>query len=403
MVWMNLFDLVKAAPADPILGLSEAFKQDPNPKKINLSVGVYQDEHGQAPVLGSVQEAARRLAKVETSKNYLPIDGDAAFIRQVRELAFGPSSEMVQTGRIASVQTPGGTAALRLVAEFIRQQLGMRTVWMSNPTWANHNGIFKAADLPIASYPYYDPVIKGLNLSGMLTVLEGIPENDAVLFHACCHNPTGVDPSEEDWDTIAKICKARNLLPILDFAYQGFASGIVSDAVALRAFSKYGMEYFVCSSFSKNFGLYRERVGALHVVAKNATEAANVLSQLKAIVRTIYSNPPSHGAAVIATILADQELRLQWDEELNTMRQRIRQTREAFVTGLKNAGAQGNFSHISTQKGMFSYSGLSEKVVLALRDKYAIYMVNNGRMNVAGLNPANLPTVCAAIATCLKL
>lgn len=399
---MNLFDLVKTAPADPILGLTEAFKSDPNPAKVNLSVGIYQDDNGKSPLLTSVKVAAQRLAQTEVSKTYLPISGDADFIDGVRELVFGPSNEMVQTGRVASVQTPGGTGALRLVAEFIRRSLGQRTVWLSQPTWDNHIGIFKSAGLEIDHYPYYDSVIRGLNLSGMLTVLEDIPENDVVLFHACCHNPSGADLSVDDWQTVAKICKARNLLPILDFAYQGFSSGLVSDAAAVRAFSEYGLEFFVCSSFSKNFGLYRERVGALHAVAKNAAEAHAVLSQFKSIIRTIYSNPPGHGAALVAITLKDRELRMQWEEDLTHMRKRIRNMRTDLVSGLKRAGIPRDFSFIESQHGMFSFSGLSEKVVLRLRNRHAIYMVNNGRINLAGLNPSNLDYVCASIADCLR-
>jgi aspartate/tyrosine/aromatic aminotransferase len=398
---MNQFDLVKAAAADPILGITEAFRADPNPAKVNLGVGVYQDATGASPVLPSVRTAAEALLG-ESSKSYLPISGHPEFLVLGRELVFGTNNEMVQTGRIASVQTPGGTGGLRLCAEFIRRCLGQRTVWLSSPTWDNHQGIFQAADLPIQHYPYYDPVIKGHNLSGMLTVLETIPENDVVLLHACCHNPTGVDPSGEDWETIAKICKARNLMPILDFAYQGFSSGLVSDAVAVRAMAEYGLEFFVCSSFSKNFGLYRERVGALHVVAKNRPEADAVLSQLKALIRTIYSNPPAHGAALVARILADNELRLQWEQELGSMRDRIRAMRAALVDGLAAAGAPGDFSFIKSQRGMFSFSGLQPKTVERLRQQHAIYMVGNGRINVAGLNPDNIATVCKAVAACLQ-
>jgi aspartate/tyrosine/aromatic aminotransferase len=398
---MNLFELVRTAPADPILGLSEAFRNDPNPDKINLTVGVYQDDTGTSPVLEAVRKAEARLAAAGNPKGYLPINGHAGFIGHAQALVFGPANEMIQTRRIASAHTPGGTGALRLAADFIRRCLGSRTVWVSNPTWANHAGIFSAADLEVNTYPYYHPDTRGLNLDGMITVLEDIPENDVVLLHACCHNPTGVDPSAEDWETIAKVCKERRLLPLIDFAYQGFATGWIDDAVAIRAFCEYGVEFLVCSSFSKNFGLYQDRVGALHVVAKNPDEADRILSQLKVIVRTNYSNPPAHGSAIVSTILDDRELHQLWEEELKGMRVRINTIRARFVDALAAAGVPGDFSFIKDQKGMFSFSGLTEEAVLKLREKHAIYMVKSGRINVAGINDANIERLCRAIADCV--
>jgi aspartate aminotransferase/aromatic-amino-acid transaminase len=398
---MNLFEQVTAAPPDPILGLSEAFRNDPNPDKINLTVGVYQDETGVSPVLESVKEAEQRLAQASNSKSYLPINGHPGYLGHAQALVFGEGNEMIQTGCIASVHTPGGTGGLRLAGDFVRQCLGKRTIWVSNPTWANHQGIFSKSDLDISTYPYYDSESHGLNLAGMITVLEDIPENDVVLFHACCHNPTGVDPTAEDWETIAKVCKERRLLPVIDFAYQGFSTGWVDDAVAIRAFSEYGMEFLVCSSFSKNFGLYQDRVGALHVVAKNADEAGRILSQLKVLVRTNYSNPPAHGSGIVTTILNDLDLRLQWDEELKAMRIRINSVRAKFVEELAKAGA-GDFSFIGQQKGMFSFSGLSPEIVSELKEKYSIYLVKSGRINVAGINDRNIGRLCSAIADCLK-
>jgi len=398
---MNLFETVSAAPPDPILGLTESFRNDPNPDKINLTVGVYQDETGTSPVLGSVRTAEELLAQESASKSYLPINGHPDYLKQVQELVFGRNNEIVATGRVASAHTPGGTGALRLAADFIRHAMGRRTVWISNPTWANHGGIITAADLDVQPYPYFDPERKGLNLAGMITVLEDIPENDTVLFHACCHNPTGVDPSPEDWETIAKICKEKRLLPLLDFAYQGFARGIVEDAVAIRAFSEYGLEFMVCSSFSKNFGLYQDRVGALHVVAKNATEAARVLSQLKRLVRTNWSNPPAHGSAIVSRILNDRDLTQQWEMELGEMRSRIHTVRTRFVKGLREAGVPGDFSFIEQQNGIFSYSGLSETTVKSLRERYGIYIVDSGRINVAGINTGNCERLCTAIADCM--
>jgi len=398
---MNLFELVRAAPPDPILGLTEAFRKDPNPDKINLSVGVYQDESGKASVLNCVKEAEKRLAKSSTTKSYLPINGSAEYLRHCQGLVFGEANEMIQTGCIASVHTPGGTGGLRLAADFIRHKLGPRTVWMSNPTWANHKGIFASADLETNNYPYYDPQTHGLNLAGMITVLEDIPENDVVLFHACCHNPTGVDPSDENWQTIAKVCKERRLLPLLDFAYQGFSRGWIDDAVAVRAFSEYGLEFLTCSSFSKNFGLYQDRVGTLHVVCKNADESGRILSQLKTLVRTNYSNPPAHGGAIVSTILNDRELYLMWVEELKEMRVRINSVRGKFVDQLGASGVPGDYSFIRDQRGMFSFSGLTEEVVQKLRDKFSIYIVKSGRINVAGINDSNITRICTAIAECI--
>ena len=399
---MNLFEHVTAAPADPILGLSELFRNDPNPDKINLTVGVYQDESGKSPALASVIEAEKRLAETSVTKSYLPINGHPDYLGHTQRLIFGDSDERIATGCIASAHTPGGTGALRLAGDFIRQCLGKRTIWRSNPTWANHKGVFAATDLDVSSYPYYDPETKGLNLNGMITVLEDIPENDVVLFHACCHNPTGVDPTADEWETIAKVCKERRLLPIVDFAYQGFATGWVDDAVAIRAFSEYGLEFLVCSSFSKNFGLYQDRVGSLHVVAKNKDEATRIVSQLKVLIRTNYSNPPAHGSGIVSTILNDTALRQQWEEELKAMRVRINSIRSEFVQGLADAGAPGDFSFIQDQKGMFSFSGLSEAIVQKLQDDYSIYIVKSGRINVAGINSTNRDRLCNAIAECLK-
>jgi aromatic-amino-acid transaminase len=398
---MNLFEQVPIAPPDPILGLTEAFKSDPNPAKINLTVGVYQDESGKSPVLESVRQAEAILSKAAGGKGYLPINGHPDYLGHAQALVFGEQNEMILTKRIASVHTPGGTGGLRLAGDFIRRSLGQRTVWMSNPTWANHQGIFGAAGLETNNYPYYNPETRGLNFEGMITVLEDIPENDVVLLHACCHNPTGVDPSAEQWETIAKVCKERRLLPLVDFAYQGFSQGWVDDAVAIRALSEYGNEFLVCSSFSKNFGLYQDRVGALHVVAKNADEAGRVLSQLKVIVRTNYSNPPAHGSAIVSTILNDTALRQLWEEELKEMRLRINTVRAEFVDALETAGVPGDFSFIRNQKGMFSFSGLSEEVVIRLQKEFGIYMVKSGRMNVAGINDKNRDILCQAIAKCL--
>lgn len=398
---MNLFESVTSAPADPILGLSDAFRNDSNPDKINLSVGVFQDESGQSPVLESVKRAAALLAQSNPGKGYLPINGNPRFLKHAQDLVFGNNNEMVETGRVASVHTPGGTGALRLAADFLRSTLNRRKIWVSNPTWANHQGIFTAAGMEVETYPYYDPQTRGLNRDGMLTVLEDIPENDCVLFHTCCHNPTGVDPNEQDWETIAKICKARHLLPILDFAYQGFASGWLDDALAIRTFAQYGLEFLVCYSFSKNFGLYQDRVGALHAVAKNKDEADRVLSQLKVLVRTNYSNPPAHGSHLVNTVIENEELYSLWEAELKNMRNRIATVRNRFVDELQKAGAQNDFSFIRSQNGMFSFSGLTPEQVRELRQKHSIYIVGSGRINVAGINDNNIAPLCQAISSVL--
>lgn len=398
---MNLLELVKAAPPDPILGLSEAFRADPHPEKMNLTVGVYQDAHGKVPLLECVREATRRVAQSPASKTYLPIEGQPDFLEQAAELVFGSHSDIILSQRAASVQTPGGTAALRLAGDFIHHALGQRTVWMSNPTWANHLGIFKAAGLDTAQYPYYDSHTHSLNLEGMITVMEDIPDNDVILLHACCHNPTGADLTTEDWNTVAKVCKERRLLPILDFAYQGFSRGLLDDAAAVRAFSEYGMEFFVCSSFSKNFGLYQDRVGALHVVAKNKDEANRSLSRLKALVRTNYSNPPAHGSALLQTVLTDPDLRRQWEEELKEMRLRIKNIRASLMTKLEEHKVPGDWSFLTQQRGLFSLTGLPANVIEKLRTDYSIYIVNSGRINMAGLTEDNVGRMAAALADCL--
>jgi len=397
---MNLFERISEAPVDPILGLAETFRADPNPGKINLTVGVYQDDAGNVPILKTVKEAEKRLLANEKTKTYLPMSGSPEYTKRVQELVFGVGNEMVTTGRVATLHTPGGTCALRVAGEFVSRVLGPRTIWMSNPTWANHKGIFETAGLKTDYYSYLDRATNSLNFAGMITVLENVPENDIVLLHACCHNPTGIDPTVDQWETIAKVCKERRLLPILDFAYQGFGHGTVEDAAAVRALSEYGMEFFVCSSFSKNFGLYRERVGALHAVAKNAVEAERAAGHLKLVIRTNYSNPPSHGGQIVAQILSDAALRHEWEEELGEMRHRIAGLRESFRAALERAtgDTSGRWNFISTQTGMFSLLPLSDEQVARLRDEFSIYAVKGGRINVAGMTAANLDTVAKAIA-----
>lgn len=399
---MHLFDQVSPAPADPILGLSDTFRADPRPDKINLTVGVYQDESGKVPALRSVAEAEQRLTKTERNRSYLPISGLPAFNEKVQALAFGEGSLLLGTGRIASIQTPGGTGALRVAAEFLAQILGKRTIWVSKPTWSNHPAIFARAGFEIKDYPYFDADHHGLQREGFLDALKAIPQGDVVLLHACCHNPTGVDPSPEDWKAIAEICAERALVAVLDFAYQGFDRGLAEDTTAVQAFAAADQEFFVASSFSKNFGLYQERTGALHVVADNSQAASRVLSQIQVIVRTMYSNPPAHGAHVVATILNSTELRAQWESEVAGMRNRIREMRELFVANLKAAGIDQDFGFLLEQNGMFSFSGLKPAEVEQLREAHGVYMIGNGRINVAGITENNVERLCQAVAKVLS-
>lgn len=366
---------------------------------MNLSVGVYQDAKGASPVLESVKEAERLIVKTESTKGYLPISGDVAFTREAGRLVFGDGA--VAGGGIASVHTPGGTGALRLAGEFAKQVLGVKRVWISQPTWPNHLGIFAAAGLETKGYPYFDTASQGVDFAGMKAALESASPGDVVLLHACCHNPSGADLTEGQWLALAEILRARQLLPLVDFAYQGFGDGLEADARGVRVLTGAGLEVMVCSSFSKNFGLYRERVGVLSFAAQTPDAAERVLGQAKALIRTNFSNPPAHGGAIVATILQSEELRGRWLVELETMRARIAGMRAALVEGLKTAGARQDFSFLMRQKGMFSFSGLTPEQVKQLREVYAIYIVGNGRINVAGLTPANMSGVCAAIAAVL--
>jgi aspartate/tyrosine/aromatic aminotransferase len=398
---MSLFESISAAPADPILGLTEAFRNDPNPNKINLSVGVYQDSTGKTPVLASVKAAEQALLTSETAKSYLPIDGAAEYGQCVKELMFGADHEVLSTGRAATSHTPGGTGALRVAGDFIRHNLPEASIWVSKPTWPNHPKVFAAAGVPIKEYPYHDAAAGGLGLEAMLSELAKIPTGDVVLLHGCCHNPTGVDPTPAHWKQIAAVLSERNLLPLVDFAYQGFAEGLREDTAALEAIVTPGREALVCSSFSKNFGLYRERVGALTLIAEDAEAARRVQSQVKSVIRANYSNPPSHGAAIVTTILQDAELRSQWEQELAAMRARIAGMRRQFVETMAAKGASRDFSFLTGQRGMFSFSGLTPDQVQTLREKTAIYIVGSGRINVAGMTESNMDRLCEAIVAVL--
>ncbi len=396
-----MFDTLQMAPPDPILGLTEAFKKDPSGEKINLTVGVYKDAGGTTPVLACVKEAERRLVDGESSKAYLPIGGSAEFVRHVRQLLFGPEHEIIASGRSVGAQTPGGTGALRVAGNFIREAFPSATVWCSKPTWPNHAAIFSAAGLPVKSYPYFDASGNCLAPDDMLAALAKIPAGDVVLLHGCCHNPSGIDPTPDQWRAIADAVYDRGLLPLVDFAYQGFGAGLEEDAAGLRELCRPGCELLVCSSFSKNFGLYNERVGALSAVTASAETAEVMLSQLKKGIRANYSNPPSHGAAIVTTILDDDALRGQWEVELATMRDRINGMRKLFVETMKAKGITRDFSFIERQRGMFSFSGLTPLQVDRLRNEWSLYIVGSGRINVAGMTEANMDRLCEAIAAVL--
>jgi aspartate/tyrosine/aromatic aminotransferase len=392
-----MLERVEAAPRDAILGLTEAFKADPRAEKINLSVGVYQDENGKTPLLECVKEAERRLAAAPTTKSYLPISGLREYCEAVAALAFGEGAEPLSRKRVAWAQTPGGTGALRVAADFIHTNLPGATVWMSEPTWPNHPQIFQAAGVTLKSHPYFNASTNALDLEGMLAAIAKMQAGDVILLHGCCHNPTGIDPTPEQWTKIADAVYQRGLLPLLDFAYQGFADGIDEDAAGLKAFIRPGAEMLACSSFSKNFSLYRERVGALFAVAPTAEAAQSVQTQIDRVIRANYSNPPGHGAEIVNTVLRDPGLRKQWEGEVATMRNRINGMRTELVKALKDHGVPGDYSFIERQRGMFSFSGLTKDQVERLREEYAIYVVGSGRINVAGLTPCNIDRVAESI------
>jgi aspartate/tyrosine/aromatic aminotransferase len=392
-----MFQTMEMAPPDAILGLTEAFKKDTNPNKINLSVGVYQDSSGKTPILDVVKQAETRLLDEEQNKSYLGIDGLPAYGAQVRALLFGADHPLVKANRAVTAQTPGGTGALRVAADFLKQKVGTGRIWCSKPTWANHPSVFKAAGLEVATYPYLDEAGSGLDFEAMMSAIKEIPAGDAICLHACCHNPTGVDPSVNQWREIGDVLQQQGVLPLVDFAYQGFAEGLEEDASGLRMLAELCPEMLVCSSFSKNFGLYGERVGAMTAVAESEDAAKVVLSHVKICIRTNYSNPPKHGGAIVATVLDDPELRAKWIVELAEMRERIRNMRKLFVDTLKAKGVEQDFSFIPRQRGMFSFSGLTPVHVDALRNRYSIYIVGSGRINVAGMTEANMDTLCDAI------
>ncbi|MEG3127905.1 amino acid aminotransferase [Pantoea cypripedii] len=396
-----MFESISAAPADPILGLADLFRADDRPNKINLGIGVYKDETGKTPVLTSVKKAEQYLLENETTKNYLSIDGLADFARCTQELLFGKESTLVSAGRACTAQTPGGTGALRVAADFLANQTSVKRVWVSNPSWPNHKNVFNAAGLEVCDYQYYDAANHTLDFDGMVASLREAKAGDVVLFHGCCHNPTGIDPTAEQWQQLAALSQANGWLPLFDFAYQGFARGLDEDAEGLRIFAASHQELIVASSYSKNFGLYNERVGALTLVAANSDVAKTAFSQVKYSIRANYSNPPAHGAAIVATILSNDALRTIWQQELTDMRQRIQRMRQLFVNTLAASGAQQDFSFIIKQNGMFSFSGLTKDQVVRLREEFGVYAVNSGRVNVAGMTPDNMSALCEAIVAVL--
>jgi aromatic-amino-acid transaminase len=395
---LSFFRDIPLAPPDPILGITDAFAADTNPKKVNLGVGVYQDGQGRIPVLRTVREAEKRWLELENSKAYLPIDGLPAYRTGVQNLLFGAEHPFVKNGQLVTAQTLGGTGGLRMGADFLKRFLPESEIWVSSPTWENHRAVFEAAGMKVNEYPYYDPETRGLAFGKMTAALRQLPASSIVLLHACCHNPTGVDLDRAQWQELTGLFKQQNLVPFIDLAYQGFAEGIEQDAFAVRTFAESGVPAVVASSFSKSFSLYRERVGAVTLVTANADEAKRAASQLKRVIRTSYSNPSSHGAQVVALILGDAELRASWEAELAEMRERILRMRSLFVQKLGTKQQARDFSFVEKQRGMFSYSGLDLPRVQRLRTEFGLYIVDSGRMCVAAMNENNIDYITDAIA-----
>ena len=394
---MSLFSSIEMAPRDPILGLNEQFATDPNPAKVNLGVGVYFDENGKLPLLKCVVAAERQMFEAPKARGYLPIDGIVAYDKAVQGLVFGADSDAVTGARVATVQAIGGTGGLKIGADFLKRVNPSAKVLISDPSWENHRALFTNAGFEVESYPYYDAEIKGINFTGMLGALEAAPAGTIVLLHACCHNPTGYDITAVQWQQVVEVIMQRDLVAFLDMAYQGFGDGITEDGAAVQQFLAAGIDFFVSTSFSKSFSLYGERVGALSVVCESKEEAARVLSQLKIVIRTNYSNPPIHGAQVVANVLGSPELRAMWESELAGMRVRIKEMRVALVEKLKSAGVDRDMSFISRQKGMFSYSGLTKDQMVRLRNEFGVYGVDSGRICVAALNHKNIDYVVDSI------
>lgn len=398
---MSIFEKVELAPRDPILGLNEQYNADTRATKVNLGVGVYYDEEGRLPVLKAVQQAEKELASQVTPRGYLPIEGISTYDKGAQALLLGKDSELSKAGRALTFQALGGTGGLKIGADFLKQINGSATVHISNPSWENHRALFSRAGFAVESYPYYDASTHGLDFAAMVAYLDKLPAGDIVVLHACCHNPTGVDPSFEQWQQIAATIKAKGLIPFLDIAYQGFGDGLEEDARVVKLFATLDIPVFVSSSFSKSFSLYGERVGALTVLCASKEEADRVLSQVKRTIRTNYSNPPTHGGKVVSMVLNNEELFALWEKELSEMRERIREMRALLVAKLKEYGVTQNFDFVLAQRGMFSYSGLTQAQVERLRNEHGIYAVNSGRICVAALNHRNIDAVAKAIAAVL--
>ncbi len=394
---MSMFSHLQPRAPDAILGLMERYRADDRPDKISLASGVYVDESGTTPILETVSEAERRILAGQTTKVYKPIGGDPAYTGPVRDLVFGAAHAAVLSGRVETLHTPGGTGALRVAGDLVRAVRPGAAVWLSTPTWPNHPQVFAAAGLPLKTYPYLGSDGE-LDLEAMVGALRAARAGDVVVLHSCCHNPTGIDPTPRQWATIADAVTASGLLPLLDFAYQGFADGLDEDARGLMILLEHSPELLVASSFSKNFALYDERVGALSIVGSDADETAALLSHAKGVIRANYSNPPAHGGEIVATVLADDALRARWVDEVGVMRSRINGNRRKFVLGLTDAGAKGDHDSLLRQRGMFSLLDLTLDQVARLRDDFAVYLVGKGRVNVAGLTQANLGPVCKALA-----
>ena len=398
---MSFFANVEQVPGDPILGLTEAYNADARPNKVNLGVGIYYDENGRIPLLRAVYQIEQQLALDAKPRGYLPIDGMPAYDQATQKLLFGADSPLLDAGRVSTSQTIGGSGALRVGADLLIKLLSTRTIAISNPSWENHRAVFGAAGFEVVDYTYFDAATHGLNFEGMLADLRQLAPGTVVLLHACCHNPTGADLSHEQWRSVAELLKERDLFPFIDIAYQGFDKGIDEDAYAIRLLAGMDMDFVVASSYSKSFSLYGERVGALTVVSADATQAKAVQSQVKRIIRTIYSSPSTHGAALVAGVLNSPDLRQTWETELTEMRERIHALRAGLVAKLAELGAP-EFAFIERQAGMFSYSGLSKAQVDRLRDEFAIYAVGTGRICVAALSQKNLDYVANAVATVAK-
>ncbi|KJZ40730.1 amino acid aminotransferase [Pseudomonas fluorescens] len=394
---MSLFSAVEMAPRDPILGLNEAFNADTRTNKVNLGVGVYCNEEGRIPLLRAVVEAETIRAAQHASRGYLPIDGIAAYDQAVQKLLFGNDSPLIAAGRVITTQAVGGTGALKIGADFLKKLLPNAVVAISDPSWENHRALFETAGFPVQNYRYYDAATHDVNRAGLLEDLNALPNGSIVVLHACCHNPTGVDLSPADWNNVLQVVKAKGHVPFLDMAYQGFGDDIDEDAAAVRLFAESGLTFFVSSSFSKSFSLYGERVGALSIVSESKEESARVLSQVKRVIRTNYSNPPTHGASIVAAVLNSPVLRAQWEEELAEMRLRIRGMRIQMVDTLAKNAPQRDFSFVGRQRGMFSYSGLTVEQVTRLRTEFGIYALDTGRICVAALNQSNIDVVTKAI------